>query len=388
MPAAPGLTVELFVDNVVCVLTNVDLSYRGKSLAVGGRMLTSAAVSADGSAFTLTHAVEKEIEGEKGEKGEKGKGKEAKRKGKLRAAGQLDAHRAIALDFITRAARPDLLVGNVFMANSERLKGYEDAWEVAGAPPTEARTTNTLSSHWRDHETNYYYFVPTAGKACRGKTGEAHPDDASTIMTSTDARVGVPIPLSSRYSKDGAWELPRAPSFPFHSSVSTSWEETDRWVGLQQEVDFRQGRGGESFSTLGVPEIAGRFQRCFLRSQAWGNRRFRVFPRGRRCRVVVLRPLVEVAIGPFEAAWHATKHPSPPSHSFRRGRFPQTRKDSCATEMKGEGLDASNNPTKTLASAEGKTEVEGESSGELTDSSSRKVSCSLSDQYPLLTLLY
>ncbi|CCW65002.1 unnamed protein product [Phytomonas sp. EM1] len=371
-PEAPGLTVELSAASTVYVLTNVDLSYRGKSLGVGGRPLTSAAVSAEGSAFTLTHVAEKG-EGGKGEREEKGKGG---REG-VRVGRQLDAHREIALDFIARIARPDILVGNVFMGKSEGLPGYDDAWEVAGAPQTEEHTTNTCFTHWRDRQTNYHYFVPTAGvgvaeSATPSTTTRGIPDNKDTdnsdndmdtheenkedsgedsiVAVAADAGVGVPIPLASRRAADGSWRLP--PPLPTSPSPpsQTSWAgETDRWVELQREVELRRGRGPSS-TTLGVPEVVGRFQRCFLRSQGGFSRR--------RCRVVVLRPQVEVEVGPVEAAWQAARHPS------KRNRPPQG----------------------SPASAVKTVEEGGENP--LTDVSPRKVLCSLSDQYPLLTLLH
>ncbi|RNF05139.1 uncharacterized protein Tco025E_07839 [Trypanosoma conorhini] len=227
------------------VLTNVDLSYRGKSLAVGGKPLASPDVSANGSPFTLRAAP----------------GTAARQ----RVKGQLDPHREVALTFLSQVARPDVLLGNVFMGREEAVPGYDDAWVLAGAPAEHERTTNTFFRHKHDAETNFFYFVPPEPHGTRA-------GDASETFPAADAPVGTPIPLNAR---------PRC-------------------------VDAAGSHAAENAAVrhAEVPQLAGRFQRCFFRrlSSQHHRRQLPLFRRYERRQLVVLKPFTDVALTAGEAA--------------------------------------------------------------------------------------
>ncbi|EKF26035.1 hypothetical protein MOQ_010288, partial [Trypanosoma cruzi marinkellei] len=232
------------------VLTNVDLSYRGKSLAVGGMPLVSPDVSTNGSPFTLHVA--------------------PRTPARQRVKGQLDPHREVALTFFSRVARPDVLLGNFFMGRDESMPGYEDAWALAGAPAEHERTINTFYHHKHDAETNFFYFLPQQTKVV-GNPG---------LFPAADAPVGTRIPLNACRLINKATGS---------NSVDT---RTNSSVESGGERDAARQRAE-------VPQVAARMQRCFFRRlpSRHHKRQLPLFRRYERRQLVVLKPFTHA---PFD----------------------------------------------------------------------------------------
>ncbi|EAN83689.1 hypothetical protein, conserved [Trypanosoma cruzi] len=237
------------------VLTNVDLSYRGKSLAVGGMPLVSPDVSANGSPFTLHVAP----------------GTPARQ----RVKGQLDPHREVALKFFSRVARPDVLLGNFFMGRDESMPGYEDAWALAGAPAEHERTINTFYHHKHDAETNFFYFLPQQTKVVGNPVS----------FPPADAPVGTRIPLNASCLIDR----------PTGSNIVDT--TTNSSVKSGGERDAVRPRGE-------VPQVAARIQRCFFRRlpSRHHKRQLPLFSRYERRQLVVLKPFTHALLTAEEAA--------------------------------------------------------------------------------------
>ncbi|KPA77878.1 hypothetical protein ABB37_06672 [Leptomonas pyrrhocoris] len=407
-----------------CVLTTLDLSYRGKSLGTHLQgLLSDAAVSEEGSPFTLQT-----------QQPSSATASPLQRRGG-RVVGQLDTHRAVVFDWVHHHIRPDVLVGNVFMGARERVPGCEDAWVWAGSPMGQERTTNTYARHRVDHLTNYFYFKPSPGVASKtameramrvvmeeeqeeqdelrigspvaeaqgeeegredGATeatlsaeakdqpgGEyvAPPSSSSSaaaaaqVVVPSDAAVGTPIPFDAYVGDaDGAWYARSTKDAnPQHENRSTK--------GPVDASPSSPSSLALSDLTTGMPEVAGRFQRCFFRS--WvrrgpssrsGHLSARPLLRQyRRCRVVVLRPMTEVELASEERAWHARYITTQYS---RAGRKAAKRQQQPVTQDVTDGAAAGEDDTARSANAPLR----------VTHVPSR-VRCSLSDQYPLLTLL-
>lgn len=173
------------------IVTNVDLSYRGKSLGRHGQLWSTPYESLHGSPFSFSTSL-------------KDHGKTTKGR---RPYGQLDVFRDLALQYVSSVNQPDILVGNFYMSQSETVSGYKDAWEVGGAPTVHERTTNTFQTHRIDKKTNYYYFLPSpspsSSSSCRhhhrhphsvsgGKTiPESSPVVAKSASSTTETEAGV-----------------------------------------------------------------------------------------------------------------------------------------------------------------------------------------------------
>ncbi|KPI85130.1 hypothetical protein ABL78_5823 [Leptomonas seymouri] len=385
-----------------CVLTTVDLSYRGKSVGTHLQgLLSNAAVSEEGSPLTLQTQ-------------ESSSPSPPWRRG-VRAAGQLDRHRAMLFDWVHHHLKPDVLVGNMFLGARERVPGFEDAWVRAGSPSGQERTTNTCARHRVDRMTNYFYFKPSPGLASTAVVermmwmeAEQHEGEEATSSTTTgatasgegdqvevtlpaeaeatvnrnrrphvdattrfaapaktfipaEAAVGTPLPLDAyRDEEDGAW----------HTQSLGDMGADHLKGGVQDPVAAPAACLSPLPLTAGVPEVAGRFQRCFFRawvrrgpSSRGGHPSARPLLRQyKRCRVVVLRPMTEVELDAEERAWHA--------------RYTTAKHSRSAA------------PDETNAAAVGEEDKGMSASSRLraVDVHSR-VRCSLSDQYPLLTLL-
>ncbi|CAJ1041536.1 hypothetical protein Q4I32_002484 [Leishmania shawi] len=409
-----------------CVLTTVDLSYRGKSLGTKTEgLLAGAAVSAEGSPFTFQTQQPSSLSA-------------AKRHG--RAPGQLDPHRAMALDWVYHHVRPDVVVGNLFTGAREHVPGFEDMWVRAGSPAGQERTTNTCARHRVDQATNYFYFRPSRNVASpeameglmRMKEAEATASKSlsspptqppttegalknaasagptsgqTTGVTSTtvvavaaDAPVGTPIPLAaSRDRATGSWQL-RSSS----ARGGTFVEGAEHRVGgAASSLGAEHHRVAEVSGddvctsgdlTAGMPEVSGRFQRCLLRG--WVRRGpasrsghlsahpfLRQYP---YCRVVVLRPTVEVELSAVEQAWHARYITA--QYSKQR---PTTLTPSATAETPGGDIESKSGeagPEVTDVSQATRTGEASPSPSHQARVNSR-VRCSVSDQYPLLTLL-
>ncbi|KAL7700730.1 hypothetical protein N2W54_000260 [Lotmaria passim] len=385
-----------------CVLTTLDLSYRGKSLGTHLQgLLSDAAVSVEGSPFTLRTQpplpppmafAEASSPHNRSSSG-----------GGRRPPGQLDAHRAVALEWVHHHIRPDVVVGNVFLGARERVPGFEDAWVRAGSPSGQERTTNTCARHRVDHMTNYFYFRPSPGLASKasmrmmmkamlshaeeeeerrgGRDGEGAEEEekdeikdvgGTTQSSAEEGRVTVPaeaatgtsIPLDAyRSESDGAW----------HTN------------GGSADTEASSSASALSNPTAGMPEVAGRFQRCLFR--AWVRRgppsrsgHLSAHPflkQYRRCRVVVLRPMTEVELSAEEQAWH-TRYITT-QYGRRTGKGASTR--SRAAESSDEAAEAGEDEGE-------QEEEEGKKGTPLRRARvNSRVRCSLSDQYPLLTLL-
>lgn len=358
-------------DGVRVVLTTVDLSYRGRSLFG----LSDAAVSLHGSPFTLA------VPGEQPRRGK-------------RDPGSLDPHREVALDFISRVTRPDVLIGNTFMGRSETMPGYDDAWVLAGSPAGQERTTNTCRTHRYDKETNYYYFVPTCGvgdgrggRSMVHTTAVAKPTAATLLMPVAPLKgvpVGVPVSLFSNtvggdHAATGSTmnsSFPSAAASSLDEFVTTQLQrETER--AASQPPSPASDAPHAHRSMVGVPEVAGRFQRCFFRGSAANSSSqthrstYTFRNRFHRCRIVVPKPMltVPVPIGPVEAGWHAAARRQ--DQSRRRDRHTVLRAAESADEA-----GAAKAPTAVPPQEE-----------EATVDLGGPVKCSVSDQYPILVLL-
>ncbi|CAC9475162.1 conserved hypothetical protein [Leishmania infantum JPCM5] len=402
-----------------CVLTTLDLSYRGKSLGTNTEgLLADAAVSAEGSPFTLQTQRPSSLSA-------------AKRHG--RAPGQLDAHRAMALDWVYHHVRPDVLVGNLFTGAREHVPGFEDTWVRAGSPAGQERTTNTCAQHRVDHATNYFYFQPsrnvasseaiqrlmrmdeaaatvrrplpppppqppTTDGALRSAAAAGTTSGKTTETTSTtivavaaDAPVGTPIPLTaSRDSATGSWQL--RSSSACGGGFFEGAEHRDGSVAASSAAECRRAAedGHDDVCTsgditVGMPEVAGRFQRCLLRrwvrrgpASRSGHLSAHPFLRQyRHCRVVVLRPTVEVELSAAEQAWH-TRYITAQYNTQKSAMLTPS---ATAEGEPGEGAAAA------VAASQATRVGEGSFSSPRQARVSSRVRCSVSDQYPLLTLL-
>ncbi|KAG5508945.1 hypothetical protein GH5_06162 [Leishmania sp. Ghana 2012 LV757] len=402
-----------------CVLTTLDLSYRGKSLGTNAEgLLADAAISAEGSPFTLQTQQPSSLSA-------------TKRHG--RAPGQLDAHRAMALDWVYHHVRPDVLVGNLFTGAREHVPGFEDTWVRAGSPAGQERTTNTCARHRVDRTTNYFYFRPSrrvaslemtegltrVGKSkttasrplptpptqppaadgavekavtsetTSGRTTEA---TATTVVAvAADAPVGTPIPLTASWDgTTGSWQL-RCSSASAAAFVKRAEHRGDGTAASEAEgaTDDVCASGD---ITVGMPEVAGRFQRCLLRSwvrRGTASRSGHLSARPfllhyRHCRVVVLRPTVEVELSASEQAWHARYLTVQYTKRRPAASTPSATAETAGGDPDGEpgeaGVAAADAPHATRVG-------EGSSSSPRQARVSPRVRCSVSDQYPLLTLL-
>lgn len=376
-----------------CVVTTVDLSYRGKSLGTSSSgLLTSAAVSADGSPFTLET---QQPSASAGQAEGALTGSSSRRRG--RAPDELDGHRAVALDWVHHHVRPDVLLGNLFLGAREHVRGFEDAWVRAGSPVGQERTTNTCARHRVDHRTNYFYFRPSPHAAPASaslarpqqeRSGDEAPGVRDAVVVPADAPVGTAVPLdAARDEASGAWRVPTAPAAAIAEAPAERGGASGgagEAAGVARRDDATQPVDG----ALGMPEVAGRFQRCLLR--AWvrrgpGSRSGHhptqpLLRQYRRCRVVVLRPMTEVPLSDAEQAWH-TRYLAA-QYGGRRVRAatassgaPTARLDEDATPVSEE--------------SEGDAAAEHGAAAEVPRVAAVKsrVRCSASDQYPLLTLL-
>ncbi|RNF03397.1 hypothetical protein TraAM80_05760 [Trypanosoma rangeli] len=239
------------------VLTNVDLSYRGKSLAVGEKPLASPDVSVNGSPFTLRVTP----------------GTSASQ----RVRGQLDSHREAALAFFSQVARPDVLLGTFFMGRDESMPGYDDAWVLAGAPAEHERTINTFFRHKHDMETNFFYFMPPELHGARAV-------DVSEAFPAADAPVGTRIPLNARRRVDAAG-----------SHIVE---------GATNAFERKRGEGDAAVHHAEVQQLAGRFQRCFFRClpSRHHKQQLPLCRRYERRQLVVLKPFTDVTLTAGEAA--------------------------------------------------------------------------------------
>lgn len=377
-------------------LSNVDLSYRGKSLAVGGRLLAGADVSRDGSPFSLvkgkagthnTNTIDNNHHPTAAASGSQ----------QRRAKGELDAHRGVALDFLARVTRPSLLVGNLFMGKAEAMPSagkhaYGDAWAMAGGLGHQEHTINTFAAYGRAKFTNYFYFCPTAGvarsnsssnRSARSDTdntvgageeqGEATTTAEARIERVSPAQIGASLPLSSTLSPSGReWEVPADSGDADDAHIDATAVATD----------------------LGVPEVAGRSQRCFIRhysggedttaaataTTATGPLDLPVSQVFRRCRVLALQPAVVAALSPAEAAWHRQRGKVAPwvrAWDRRHHREATVEEDG----MKNDNDDDDDNVSAS-------TDSTGKDGGaNASQPLPGRVPCSLSDQYPLYVLL-
>lgn len=476
------------------VLTALDLTYRGKSVADSGRLLTSADVSRDGSPLTL-HTPESSM------------ATAAADSRRSRVKGQLDAHREVALNYVARVAQPDVLVGNFFMGRSETMPGYEDAWVLSGTPAKQELTSNTTVSArrgGRPERHNYFYFVPSPGggggtaegratannnsnktKKQRAQTAEessgengspttehvaggpnmdgqvtshasaassevgttatttttASPsrsgnrdnngDDDETVVEEASAPIGTPLPLHAQRTAAGAWVTSPAAEVGAATSASLLMRagvktedltcETDRWLAKQLCGTSDTSRcaaataagydGGATqpredpvrlIGPLGVPQVAGRFQRCFFRRNHLPSRthsghfsfvqRYDRRSGGGGCRVVVLRPFVKAPLGPLEEHWHTEQgvlhHRVVHDGEGNASGDVRSQGKQEAREDQHDSSDGGNEwlgeKGKASASSAG---LDSRAGGSSSSSAPRLVNCSLSDQFPLLTLL-
>lgn len=361
------------------VITNVDLSYRGKSLGFRGRLLASSDQSLHGSPFDFPSSL-----------------KTRSLSGK-RPHGQLDEFRDVALQYISSVNKPDILVGNFYMSQSETLPGYRDAWELGGSPAAHERTTNTFRMHRIDKDTNYYYFIPSLRPCSRlpltptpvdarenvenerktkeeGKKGTrelgltACLEGTEELVCDQD-KVGVLLPLTSyrRPSHSVLTENTNKFASSFSSSAENKRHSKDRslspshgnwkWVvakkdegddllkSTESENEIHkdvskatsQDRNGESvLSTsssslissgerqmqspcmkLEMPEVAGRYQRCFfslrrqkpsIHSSVLSKRNSPFFKSYESVRVIVPKPLsLETKLDFKEVTWQASR---------------------------------------------------------------------------------
>ncbi|KAK7194095.1 hypothetical protein NESM_000322200 [Novymonas esmeraldas] len=353
-----------------CVLTSLDLSYRGKSLGTNGEgLLAGAAVSADGSPFTLQAPPRSSSTSP------------AAAKRPSRPPGQLDAHRALALDWVRHHVRPDIVVGNLFAGAREHVPGFEDAWVRAGSPAGQERTTNTCARHRVDQVTNYFYFLPDL------RTSPAAAD--APAVAAADAPAGTPIPLTAvRDPSAGA------------SWVCAAPEGRDDRAAVKSAVHGVVGAvagGVSAHGADGMPEVAGRFQRCLLRgwvrrglpSRSHHQSAHPLLRQYRSCRVVVLRPMVEVDLSASEQAWH-TRYIT--AQYSARGRTVSatggSRSTAAATDDATAAGEARSTDTEDPAEARDTASVAASASSAPWQARVRsRVRCSISDQYPLLTLL-
>lgn len=360
------------------VLTNVDLSYRGKSLGSHGQLLSSPYESLHGSPFSFSSS--------------SASSKNIKSIHRTRPHGTLDVFRAMAIQYISSVNQPDILVGNFYMSKGETLPGYRDAWEVGGSPSTHERTTNTFYSHRIDKKTNYYYFLPSprpcsvhvgkpesepllgsghgilsmkdekkAGRTDLGRSPTATREDVVT----SHGTVGMTLPLSayrrlSPASSENEGDVPsnsssgekKRPSAVAGSGARSasewewvienrdgghSWKPSKDQAGPNSNgtVEKSEKQGSEFVASasscsaigphcegpilsrnmaLGMPEVAGRYQRCYLslnrrntssRSSFFSERCAPFMKCYSSVRVIVLKPFtLEGTLSPEESSWH------------------------------------------------------------------------------------
>lgn len=253
------------------VLTNADLSYRGKSLAVSGLVpLVCPSVSVAGCPFTLRVSPSAMTTAGANQ----------------RVKGQLDPHREAALTFLSRVARPDVLVGNFLMGRDETMTGYEDAWALAGAPANHERTVNTFVRHRYDAETNYFYFIPTET--------EKSPT-AVVLPEGENVQVGTRIPLNACRGKsvDGVDSSFLGAAVGSSQKVANSESQTKAITA-----------GTHLLKQAEIPQFAGRYQRCFFRSLSSRHHKqqFPFFCRYTRKQLIVLRSFINAPMTAEEAA--------------------------------------------------------------------------------------
>ncbi|KAG8343404.1 hypothetical protein TRVL_05766 [Trypanosoma vivax] len=259
------------------VLTNVDLSYRGKSLGLDGKPIVTPGVSVDGSPFTLSLA--------RGVAGDTRGAKQNYNNNNQRLRAQLDPHRDMALSFVSQVAEPDVLLGSFFMGQSETMPDYADAWVLAGAPTEHERTTNTFAKHKYDKETNFFYFVRE--RACRGvDVAEATADisESLSFKVGPDVQVGTPVPLDAKRIGVAAEDKPAA------SDNTTPRNDSSR--------------SGQRPASL--HQVAGRFQRCFFRniSSKHHKHQYPFVRRYTRRQLLVLKPFTEISLTAAEAQYY------------------------------------------------------------------------------------
>lgn len=275
LPTSPCLTAEFVLNasgsdgGLRFVLSNVDLTYRGKSLGLGGRPLAPLEVSSGGSPFTLQVGKDEATPG---------------RQPQLqRVRGRLDPHREIALEFISKVAKPDILLGNFFMSQSETMPGYEDAWVLAGAPAEHERTANTFAHHKHDAQTNFFYFVS---------------DDALKTVPEGSSSTRLPPPTSIAGAPADTGIEPPA------NDCRLSIENTDCIDGKHKSmVSWPDTETVGEASGCVTPQIAGRFQRCFFRSlpSKHHKREHPLVRRYGRRQLLVLKPFTDARLTENEA---------------------------------------------------------------------------------------
>lgn len=348
------------------LISNVDLSYRGKSIGRGGVPLAAPKESLDGSPFAFSSPGRRE--------------------------GELDVCRAAALEYVSQVNRPDILVGNFYMASRESLPGYRDAWIHAGAPSGHERTTNTFYHHRLDRETNFFYFVPSMHVV---KSKKMAPKKCSTACSTNDAlpatgqvltpSIGDRLPLHATVANSSSgpkgvrsrqWIVPENELPKSMDASAFRDEDSDKWIQAQLSHPVYS-------STVGVPEVAGRYQRCFVPHTGTGSAthhpRSPFFKQCRKIRVLVLRPMtLRAKIGPFEQSWLAK------AYTKKEG------KSSAATTSveplpSVNGSDDNTSEDAPLVEDKDSKTLPRESSEEM-DTSWKTFPCAPSSQYPLLIM--
>lgn len=253
------------------VVTNVDLSYRGKSLGRNGLPFASPDESLNGSPFVFHQPTNRS------------------------SKQQMDAFRELAMDYISAVNRPDVLVGNFYMSSKEYYPAYADAWVLAGSPSEHERTTNTFLTHRKDKITNAFYFSslpPSLGTTtCDAAHEGMQVSPALTPLEKVSAEtIGVRLPLDAVASTGGSlcYIMPK-----------DSFRTSDTKTGIT-------AINSSAAHTFHVPHVAGRYQRCFL-SRSSSRTHKASFPFSKhfsRVRVVVPRSMVMSAkLSPLELSW-------------------------------------------------------------------------------------
>nr|CCD14093.1 unnamed protein product [Trypanosoma congolense IL3000] len=171
------------------------------------------------------------------------------------------------------------------------MPGYADAWRLSGAPAHHERTINTFARHKIDSQTNFFYFVPNDEQEDLNETAPG--TDSVTCGTATirpsegtDALVGTRVSLFD-------------PS-PFPDANHSNNNDSGRAIPLTSAASA----GGTSKpSSFSVPQVAGRFQRCFFRSLSSRHHKkeYPLMRRYARKQLLVLRPFTEVTLSEREA---------------------------------------------------------------------------------------
>ncbi|CAD2212714.1 hypothetical protein AGDE_01594 [Angomonas deanei] len=231
----------------------------------------------------------------------------------------MDPHRSVALDYLSRVTRADVILGNFLLPRNDGLEGYEDAFKLCGSPPQHERTINTFRRHAFDKLTNYYYFVPSPGlKKHRknGKSGNGEQKETVTLADTKDVNsVGTPLPLSATRTAEGVWVDTKeeatilSPEAPAGGNAATSLERSEKWI-----YDHLADLSNQYNRDLAVPQVAGRFQRCYFRNNFKSSRTHSnqyspfLLRYNKRCRTVVPKPFVQVELGENEARWQASNN--------------------------------------------------------------------------------